>query len=92
MKLLWARNAPFVARFTREAYAAAQLHHDNLAQILDFGESKGTTYFCTEHIEGQNLGELIGQKRRLGAEEAAAYVLAGGTRAQACPRSEHDSP
>ena len=25
MKLLWARNATFVARFTREAYAAAQL-------------------------------------------------------------------
>ena len=75
MKLLWARNAPFVARFTREAYAAAQLRHENLAQIVDFGESRGTTYFCTEHIEGQNLGELISQKRRLGAEVAASYVL-----------------
>ena len=75
MKLLWARNAPFVARFTREAYAAIQLHHHNLAQLLDFGEAKGTTYFCTEHVEGQNLAELVGQKKRLRAEEAAGYVF-----------------
>jgi eukaryotic-like serine/threonine-protein kinase len=75
MKLLWARNAPFVARFTREAYAAAQLNHYNLAPIRDFGEAKGTTYFCTEYVDGQTLAELTGQKKRLGAEEAAAYVL-----------------
>ena len=36
---------------------------------------RGTTYFCTEHIDGQNLAELIGQKKRLGAKEAASYVL-----------------
>ena len=75
MKLLWARNAPFVARFTREAYAAAQLSHYNLAQIHDFGEAKGTTYFCREYVDGQSLAELAGQKKRLGAEEAAGYVL-----------------
>ena len=75
MKLLWARNAPFVARFTREAYAAAQLSHYNLAQIHDFGEARGTTYFCTEYVDGQNLADLIAQRKRLGAEEAAGYVL-----------------
>jgi eukaryotic-like serine/threonine-protein kinase len=75
MKLLWARNAPFVARFTREAYAAIQLHHHNLAQLQDFGEAKGTTYFSTEHVEGQNLAELVGQKKRLRAEVAAGYAL-----------------
>ena len=75
MKLLWARNATFVARFTREAYAAAQLRHYNLARILDFGEARGTTYFCTEHVDGQSLAESAGQKKRLGSEEAAGYVL-----------------
>jgi serine/threonine protein kinase len=75
MKLLWARKAPFVARFTREAYAAIPLQHHNLAQLQDFGEAKGTTYFCAEHVEGQNLAELVGQKKRLRAEEAAGYVL-----------------
>ena len=38
MKPQWAGNATFVAQFTREAYAAAQLTHPNLAQILDFGD------------------------------------------------------
>jgi serine/threonine protein kinase len=75
MKLLWARNATFVARFTREAYAAAQLRHYNLARILDFGEARGTTYFCTEYVDGQSLAELTAQRKRAGAEEAAGYVL-----------------
>ena len=75
MKLLWARNATFVARFTREAYAAAQLNHYNLAQIHDFGEAKGITYFCTEHIDGRTLAELARPKKGLAAEEAAGYVL-----------------
>ena len=76
MKLLWARNATFVARFTREAYAAAQLHHPNLAQILDFGEAKGTTYFCTEHVEGQNLGELTAPEETASApKKRPRYVL-----------------
>ena len=91
MKLLWARNSPFVARFTREVLAVAQLRHHNLARILDFGESRGTTYFCTEHVDGQNLGEMIGQRKRLGAEEAAVYILQAA-RAQLCPRPECDSP
>ena len=49
--------------------------HPNLAAIHDFGEAKGTTYFCTEYVDGETLAELTGQKKRLEAEEAAAYVL-----------------
>ena len=92
MKLLWARNAPFVARFTREAYAAAQLSHNNLAEIHDFGEAKGTTYFCTEYVDGQSLAELVGQKKRLGGRGSGGIRPSGGTRAQVCPRPEPDSP
>lgn len=31
----------FVARFTREAFAEAQLSHPNIAQIHDIGEADG---------------------------------------------------
>ena len=70
-----ARNATFVARFTREAYAAAQLSHHNIVQIFDFGEDKGTTFFSMEYVDGQTLGGLLKQKKRLDPEEAVGYVL-----------------
>ena len=75
MKPQWASNATFVARFTREAYAAAQLTHHNVVQIYDFGQDKGTTYFSMEFVQGQTLGSLLREKRRLDVEEAAGYVL-----------------
>jgi eukaryotic-like serine/threonine-protein kinase len=75
MKPLWARNATFVARFTRQAYAAGLLVHHNLAQIYDFGDEKGTTYVCTEAIDGPNLADLTVQKKQLEPEEAVACIL-----------------
>jgi len=75
MKPLWASNATFVARFTREAYAAAQLTHHNLVQIYDFGEHRGTTYFSVEYVEGQTLGAWVREKGRLDVEEAVGYIL-----------------
>ncbi len=75
MKPQWASDAAFVARFTREAYAAAQLTHHNVVQIYDFGEDKGTTFFSMEFVEGQTLGALLKEKTRLDADEAVGYVL-----------------
>ncbi len=75
MKPEWARNATFVARFTREAYAAAQLNHHNVVQIYDFGEDGGTAYFSMEFVQGQTLAGLLKQKTRLDVEEAVGYVL-----------------
>jgi hypothetical protein len=75
MRPEWARNAPFVARFTREAYAASLLSHPNLVQIYDFGQDKGTTYVTTEFVDGGSLAGLVRQRTRLDAREAAGYVL-----------------
>src|SRR5262249_44622738 len=75
MKPQWAANPTFVARFTREAYAAAQLTHENVVQSYDFGQGNGRTYFSVEFVEGQTLGGLLRQTERLDALEAVAYVL-----------------
>jgi serine/threonine protein kinase len=75
MKPFWAANSTFVVRFTREAYAAAQLTHHNVVQIYDFGEDKGTTYFSMEFVEGQSLAGLLREKQRLDVEEAVGYAL-----------------
>ena len=75
MKPEWCRNATFVARFTREAYAAAQLTHHNVVQIYDFGEDHGVTYFSMEFVEGETLSGLVRKKKRLEVEEAVGYIL-----------------
>lgn len=75
MKPQWASDPTFVARFTREAFAAAQLVHHNVVQIYDFGEDHGTSYFSMEFVEGQSLAELLRKQKKLDAEAAVGYVL-----------------
>ncbi|MDP6440043.1 MAG: protein kinase, partial [Candidatus Brocadiia bacterium] len=58
MKPEWTRNAQFLARFTREAFAAAQLVHHNMVQIYDIGSDRGVHYFTMEFVQGSSLGEV----------------------------------
>jgi serine/threonine protein kinase len=64
-----------LARFTREAYAAAQLNHHNIVQIYDFGEDSGQHYFSMERVDGLALNEVIRDNGPLEARLAATYVL-----------------
>jgi hypothetical protein len=75
MKPQWADIPRFLARFTREAYAAAQLVHHNIVQIYDIGEDKGTPFFSMEFVKGSNLGDLLKDKGKLDVEEAIGYIL-----------------
>jgi serine/threonine protein kinase len=75
MRPAWAKNPIFVSRFTREAYAAAQLAHHNLVQIYEFGESRGSRYVSVEYVQGPTVAALVREKTRLDFESAVAYVL-----------------
>jgi eukaryotic-like serine/threonine-protein kinase len=44
-----------LARFLREGRAIARLHHPNVVQVYDLGESDGYPYFSMELIDGGNL-------------------------------------
>lgn len=70
-----AQNPASLARFTREAYAAAQLTHHNVVQIYDFGEDNGQHYFSMEWVRGGTLSELVQEKGPLDPKLAASYVL-----------------
>jgi serine/threonine protein kinase len=72
---LWARDATFLARFTREAYAAAQLLHHNIVQIYDLGAEKDVNYFSMEYVDGQTLAELIKSVGAVPPETAASHIL-----------------
>jgi eukaryotic-like serine/threonine-protein kinase len=70
-----ANDPAFVARFTREAYAAAQLSHHNVVQIHDIGQDKGTSFFSMERVEGTNLAALVQREGRLDPLTAVNYTL-----------------
>ena len=63
-----------VARFEREAVAAARIEHPNVAAATDFGQlENGSFYLVLEFIEGKSLSKLIADQGAL-AEERALLI------------------
>ncbi|MCX8005320.1 MAG: bifunctional serine/threonine-protein kinase/formylglycine-generating enzyme family protein [Burkholderiaceae bacterium] len=50
-----------VQRFFQGANAARRITHDRLLSIYDVGQSHGWVYLACELVEGQTLGQLMGQ-------------------------------
>ncbi|MCI0703152.1 MAG: serine/threonine protein kinase, partial [Planctomycetia bacterium] len=75
MSKRWANDPVFVARFTREAYAAAQLSHPNIVQIHDIGEVDGSRFFSMEYVPGKSLADVVRTQGKLDPETAVSYVL-----------------
>lgn len=48
-----------VARFRREAKAAAALRHPNAVAVYAFGHEHGTSFLVMEYVDGPNLAEVI---------------------------------
>ena len=55
----YAANEAFVARFHREAQAAANLNHPNIVDIYDWGTDEGVYFMVMELIQGRNLREIL---------------------------------
>jgi len=65
----------FVARFRREAEAAAQLDHPHIVRVLDHGSEAGLHYLAMELVDGPSLRTwLQGRSRPLAVEEAVTLV------------------
>ena len=75
MNARWAKDPIFLARFTREAYAAAQLVHHNVVQIYDIGDEKGINFFSMEFVEGRSLGDLVKKEGKVEPTAAAGFIL-----------------
>ena len=56
------RDAGFVARFRREAQAAARLSHPNIVGVYDTGADGDTQYIVMEYIEGRTLASFTGNR------------------------------
>jgi len=80
-----AEDEQFVARFRREALAAARLVHPNIVQVFDFGldEDTGRHYIVMERIAGPSGALVLREKGRLAVDEAVDWI------AQACRGLEY---
>ncbi len=70
-----AHDPVFVARFKREATAAAQLNHPNIVQLYTAGENEGVHYMACEFIEGESLQAKLDRRGRLDPREALAVCV-----------------
>jgi serine/threonine-protein kinase len=66
----FARDAGFVARFRREAQAAARLNHPNIVAVYDTGADADAQYIVMEFIEGRTLHEFLSSGRKPSTAQA----------------------
>src|SRR5215468_1069425 len=59
ISLKLAENPIARARFLREARAAAQIHHPNVARVTHYGEQDGEYFYAMELVEGETLQARI---------------------------------
>jgi serine/threonine protein kinase len=60
-----------IARFEREARAAASIRHPNVVDVTDFGKSsEGVFYLVMEYVKGETLHDLLRREGTLAAKRA----------------------
>ncbi len=64
-----------IARFEREAQAAASIQHPNTVSVTDFGESaEGIFYLVMEYVEGETLHKLLRREGTLPVKRAVRLL------------------
>jgi serine/threonine-protein kinase len=74
-----AEDPEFVARFNREARAAARLSHPAAVSVYDQGTDDGHVFLVMEYVAGTTLRDVLRERGKLTPAEAVAvmdYVLA----------------
>ncbi len=67
----FATDPLFVARFRREAQAAANLNHPNIVGVYDWGEQDDTYFIVMEFVDGRSLADIIRADGPLHPDRAA---------------------
>jgi TolB-like protein/tRNA A-37 threonylcarbamoyl transferase component Bud32 len=70
------------SRFLREARAAAQIHHPNVARVIHYGEQDGECFYAMELVEGETLETRIQRTGPMPVSQALE-VIEQATRALA---------
>ena len=71
-------NPQVIARFMREAQAAARIQGPHVARVLDVGElPSGAPYMVMEYLDGEDLEQTLRRRGALPVAEAVDMVLEG---------------
>jgi eukaryotic-like serine/threonine-protein kinase len=71
-----AEDPDFVARFRREALAAARLQHPNIVQVFDSGqdESSARHYIVMEYVDGPSCADVLRERKQMEIDETVRIV------------------
>ena len=69
-----ADDADFLARFTREAKAAARLSSPHVVGVFDQGSHDGLAFLVMELVPGRTLRDLIAERGRLSPAQALSVL------------------
>jgi hypothetical protein len=76
LKFLLREDGGLVARFLREARAAAQLTSEHTTRVIDVGRlASGTPYLVMEYLRGESLAAWITRSAPASAEDAVDWIL-----------------
>lgn len=71
-----AYNQDAMARFLREARAAAKIRSEHVARVMDVGKLEdGLTYIVMEYLDGADLADVLVKDGPLRITAAADYIL-----------------
>ncbi|WP_156289021.1 Stk1 family PASTA domain-containing Ser/Thr kinase [Oceanobacillus salinisoli] len=69
LRMEYANDQEFIARFDREAQSATSLSHPNIVSIYDVGEEDHLLYMVMEYVDGMTLKEYIQRFGPLNVQE-----------------------
>jgi eukaryotic-like serine/threonine-protein kinase len=69
-------NPVYVARFKREAHAAAALNHPGIVTVYDAGTDGPTRFIVMEYVRGRSLAQILRDERPLEPARAARIAAA----------------
>jgi serine/threonine-protein kinase len=72
----YAGDPEYLTRFRTEARSVARLSHPNIVTVIDRGDDAGRQYIVFEHVDGENLKELVQRSGRLPVRRAIELALA----------------
>jgi serine/threonine-protein kinase len=69
-----ARDPSFVARFRKEALAAAGLNHPGIVAVYDSGEEGSNSYIVMELVNGHTLRDELQEPHTLTVERSLEII------------------